>query len=116
MHVYHSKDKKVLHCAAHRIVFIHFKGQISNGLEINHNNGSRDDNRPKNLVAVTRSENQRHALRMKLGDNILTDKRVIEIRRLHAKGNYTYMKLAEMFKVSATTVSYIVRRKIWTHI
>ena len=48
-------------CLQHRIVWIAANGPIPDGLEINHRNGLRDDNRLANLELVTRSQNVRHA-------------------------------------------------------
>ena len=50
------------------------------------------------------------------GSAKLTADDVLEIRRLHATGGYTYRKLADMYGVAFTTIGEIVRREIWTHI
>ena len=41
----------------HRLVFMGFKGDLKNGLVINHINGIPFDNRPENLEQVTQKEN-----------------------------------------------------------
>lgn len=41
----------------HRIVWMAFRGRIPDGLDIDHINGRRDDNRLENLRIVTRREN-----------------------------------------------------------
>lgn len=46
---------------AHRIVWIALNGPIADGLEINHRNRVRHDNRPGNLEVVTHAENMAHA-------------------------------------------------------
>lgn len=46
---------------AHRIVWVAEHGLIPNGLEINHLNGRRWDNRIANLELVTKAGNNRHA-------------------------------------------------------
>ena len=48
-------------CSQHRIVWIAANGPIPDGLEINHRNGQRDDNRLVNLELVTHAQNVRHA-------------------------------------------------------
>jgi hypothetical protein len=50
-------------CSQHRIVWIAANGPIPDGLEINHLNGQRDDNRLVNLEIVTHAENVLHARR-----------------------------------------------------
>lgn len=61
--------------AEHRLVWEHANGRaLAPGEHIHHINGVRDDNRPENLVALTRSEHQR--LHMQAEDNGL--------RRYHA--------------------------------
>lgn len=44
---------------AHRIVYAFFKGKIKKGLVIHHKNGKRNDNRPNNLMLLTKEENSR---------------------------------------------------------
>jgi hypothetical protein len=48
----------------HRLVAMAFCAGWSDGLEVNHKNGIRDDNRADNLEWVTRSQNVRHAQRV----------------------------------------------------
>jgi hypothetical protein len=45
----------------HRILWESVNGAIPDGLEINHINGVKDDNRISNLEAVTHAENMKHA-------------------------------------------------------
>jgi hypothetical protein len=47
----------------HRIVWEFVHGPIPDGLEVNHINGVKHDNRISNLEVVTHAENIRHALR-----------------------------------------------------
>src|SRR6266576_2122726 len=46
---------------AHRLVWQYFFGQIPDGLQPNHRNAIRDDNRPSNLELTTQSGNIMHA-------------------------------------------------------
>lgn len=57
-------DARVFLVAAHRLVWTALRGPIPEGLDINHLNGVRHDNRPENLEPATRSENHRHAYRV----------------------------------------------------
>ena len=48
-------------CLLHRLVAISFVPGWREGLEINHKNGNKHDNRAENLEWVTKSENKQHA-------------------------------------------------------
>lgn len=54
------KEGKYTHIAVHRAVWEAFNGAIPEGLEINHKNLKRDDNRLENLEIVTHAENAKH--------------------------------------------------------
>lgn len=46
---------------AHRIIWEFVNGKIPDGMQINHKNGIRHDNRIENLEIVTPSQNTKHA-------------------------------------------------------
>lgn len=52
--------------ACHRVIWEHVHGPIPDGLEINHINAVKSDNRIANLEVVTTAENTRHARRLGL--------------------------------------------------
>jgi hypothetical protein len=68
----------------HRVIWEAVHGEIAQGMEINHKNGIKDDNRIENLELVTKSENMKHAYRIGLidakGDN--NGRRKGKLRRL----------------------------------
>lgn len=57
-------DKERVYALAHRLVYRHFKGYIPEDLTVNHENGTKKDNHPDNLVLATYSEQQIHATRI----------------------------------------------------
>jgi len=113
-------DNKRSHALAHRLIWLHFHGEIPPTLTINHKNGNKQDNRPENLELATYSQQARHRNdvlgkgRKQNGEmnsmHKLTDAQVVEIRELRAGG----MRLAEIgkrYKVSYQAVSKIARRE-----
>lgn len=53
------------HCLVHRLVYETFVGEIPEGMEIDHINTIRTDNRLENLRCVTRKENHNNPLTIK---------------------------------------------------
>jgi len=108
----------------HRLVLeAHIGPAPSPKHEGNHKNGDKTDNGVENLEWVTPSENNKHALQHGLkarGETHhnakLTRRKVIEIRRLYATGEYSLAELGEMFGVHLTTISRIVNRETWKHV
>lgn len=54
--------EKQVDVSVHRVVWQSFNGPIEAGLQINHKNGIKHDNRLDNLETCTASENQLHAI------------------------------------------------------
>jgi hypothetical protein len=119
-----SADPRIYHNAlVHRVVWEYVHGPIP-GLDINHLNGVKTDNRIANLEAVTRAENNRHARETGLHYSLrgerqpnskLTERQVQEIYRRVWSGETT-LALAAEFAISSSTVSTIKRRVTWAHI
>jgi len=57
-------DRKRHYAAAARLVWLHFKGPIPQGLTVNHTRGVKTDNRPTMLELATYSEQRLHAVRV----------------------------------------------------
>lgn len=113
----------------HRCVASAFLGEIPEGMEINHKNGIKTDNRLANLEIVTRSENRRHSWQA-LGNyrNRQRDTRgvghpsaklseddVRTIRSLSESGVAT-VEIAARFQIDRAHVRQIVRRRKWAHL
>lgn len=114
-------DGRRYHVGAHRMVWVHFNGPIPAGRVINHRNGSKGDNRPRNLEVVTLSENTRHAIRV-LGkmnqdgernhEAKLTAAQVKTIRERRSAGERLKVIAAD-FGVSDRSISKIALGRRW---
>ena len=117
------RNHKTYTAGQHRLVWQYYFGNIPGGLQINHKNGIKTDNRPFNLEVVNPKDNTAHAIKMGLsnlngecnGNSKLTEKLIKGIRLLY-KNDWTVAELAEIFKVSRGNIDYIVKKKTWRHI
>jgi hypothetical protein len=107
----------------HRVVWEYVHGPIP-GLDINHLNGVKTDNRIVNLEAVTRAENNRHAVVTGLtvpargeraGMTKLTEDQVREIYR-RAWAGESQRSLGAAYSVSGNAVANIKHRVTWAHV
>ena len=131
--ILYQKNKTLFSSAAHRFAYAdHFKVKIPEGLMVCHNCDNPPCCNPSHLFLGTAKDNTQDAIKKgrhvfgKLPVNhlkgstnpssTLTEKKVLQIRALHATGEYRLIDLAIMFHVTQTNISYIVRRKSWTHI
>ncbi len=71
-------------CCVHRLVLVAFVGPCPEGLEVNHKNGIKTDNRLANLEYVTRSENNLHAFRT----GLKTPSNQKKVRQFSRNGKY----------------------------
>jgi len=108
----------------HRLVALAYIPNPENKRTVNHLDGVKTNNYVDNLEWCTQKENVRHAYDTGLKDNKgikhyrakLSEKEVLEIRRLYKTGNYTQKDLGEMFGVDHSHISNIINRKTWKHI
>lgn len=123
------KDAVRRDLTAHRAVWMAFNGPIPLGMEINHKNGRKDDNRLVNLEVCTRSENATHKFQVlgyrsrghglpgeANGSSKLTANDVRAIRIFRATLGLHQNVLAELFGVSQPMIGNIVRRESWRHL
>jgi len=107
----------------HRLVYESFYGKIPDGLQINHRDGNKTNNRLSNLECATPQANMKHARLLGLanwkgernGQAKLTADKVREIRRLDEMG-VDRRQIADKFGISRHTVKHVVRRTRWGHI
>ena len=128
---------KVYHILQHRLIWMLAHGPIPNGLQINHKNGNKKDNRLYNLEIVTPSENVKHAYNTGLIDiqkisknqhnyfqhnahvsSKLMDDQVREILKLRKQNPsfYTIRKLGELFNIGHNNILSILQRKSYKHV
>lgn len=96
---------------AHRVVFELHLGPIPAGKDLDHLCRVTSCVNPLHLEVVTREQNVQRGTVAKL-----TVSDVLEIRRLHATGDYLQRELAEIYEVAVTTIGQIVRRQRWKNV
>lgn len=114
--------------SVHSIVATAWIGGRPEGLEVNHKDGNKRNNRLENLEYVSHSENIRHAYGMGLiqavppcckgenhGGSKLSESQVREVRRMYKEGE-TQSSIAIRFAVSVQLISLVVLRKRWAHV
>lgn len=115
-----GEDKRY---TVHRLVAAAFIGPRPSGLQINHKNGIKADNRLENLEYCTQSENMKHAFATGLQSNQgerhsqakLTEEKVTQIRRLLGLG-FKQAELAELMGVTQSAISRVKNGNRWAHV
>jgi len=108
----------------HRIVVETFISDIPKGMQVNHIDGIKSNNRLDNLEIVTPSENQLHAYRIGLtpklkgelnGCSELTEKEVLEMYKLFKIG-IPNKEIGDKYKIHDRYVSLIRHGKRWKYL
>lgn len=100
----------------HRVVYEATYGPIPEGLEIDHINGQKTDNRLCNLELVTSAENTRRARATGLLNDVGYDNPrasmnphlVDHLRRVGARSGMSYRQLSNWYKVSPSTIGRVL--------
>lgn len=117
-----GKHRKEL---VHRLVAFMYVENTNQLKEVNHKDGNKDNNHESNLEWCTRQQNCQHALDKGLrvaskgsthSNSLLTEEKVLEIRKLHKTKIYSCRQIGEMFGVKGSTIDYIVNYKAWKHV
>lgn len=112
---------------AHRASWMIHYGDIPEGLHVCHTCDNPECTNPNHLWLGTNYENRQDSVkkgRARGGslkgsaspNSKLTEEKVLAIRKLYASKEYKQRELAVLFNVDPTTISDIIRRKIWKHI
>lgn len=101
----------------HRLSYILYIGDIPKGLLVCHKCNNKRCINPDHLYAATQSQNVKDAykdglINYRRGENHhytkLSDKEVIEIRKLYKLGGTSHRKLGKLFNVSGCTIGKII--------
>ena len=93
--------------------------------EVHHMDNNTFNNSLENLLWVTPEEHKVFSLYNRTYDqsigmnnpmSILTNDQVFEIVNLYKNNNYTYKQLADLYNVSSSTISEIIKGNSWTHL
>lgn len=109
----------------HRLIYESFVGPIPAGMQINHKNGQKADNRLENLEVVTPSENTLHGFRSlgrkpvknpqpgaENGRAKLTEAQLPEIFRLRELG-WSQQRIADKLGIHQTNISRVLLGQSW---
>ena len=108
----------------HRIVYETFVGDIPEGMQINHLDGNKQNNKLDNLELCTASQNVQHAfdtgLKRPLRGSEVTTSKVTEEQVLQMYGmfklGYSNSEVAGIFEIESKHVSLIRHGKRWKHL
>ena len=108
---------KTISTLSHRVIWVHFFGNIPPGMEVNHKNGFKNDNRLINLELVTPKENKRHAVEMGLCGAprgmknrrcVLSDKDIASIYLMRHVDHKSQKEIALVFGVRPNQISRVL--------
>lgn len=118
-----SKESIGYRFKIHRLVATYFLENTLNLPEVNHIDGDPLNNKLENLEWVDRKSNVTHAVNNNLypqGErhykSRITDKDVLEIRKIYSEGGITQESLAKTFNVSRGLIKDVVNHKSWKHV
>jgi hypothetical protein len=121
--VYLYKNGKRIFKSVHRLVLETFIGPCPDGMECCHNDGNPKNNKLDNLRWDTKISNQsdrkKHGTdNYARGEQIskLTEQDVRMIIYMYKTKKFIQQEIADVYNISRTTVSGIIRKKSWKHL
>lgn len=106
----------------HQFLAVLYFGEKCIGMQVNHIDGNKLNNKRSNLEVVSQKDNLKHqfdyglnAKGSDIGTSKLKESEVLEIRKLKKDGLSMY-RIAKMYNVGETCIANIIHRKTWTHI
>ncbi len=107
----------------HRLVAMEYCDGYSDGMQVNHKNGIKNDNRAENLEWVTPIQNMKHAFSTGLANSSgernamakLNRESVARIRAM-VKSGHSSSNIASMFGVCYATINYIKAGRTWKEV
>lgn len=110
--------------SAHRFSHKLYRGEIPKGVNVCHKCDTPKCVNPKHLFLGTAKDNIRDCIKKKrfvfppipFGQKHrakLNIKTATKIRTLYFNGKLSYRKIADMFDVSASTISNVIRNELW---
>jgi hypothetical protein len=106
---YYDKNSRTSNTYIHRFIYEYHRGKIPKGMEINHINENKKDNRLENLELVTKAENIR-----KRSYNKLSLKKCRCIRQQYKDTKITQQQLATEYNCDQSTINYCIKGKTWS--
>lgn len=107
---------------SHKLAYILANGAVPQGLVVRHSCDVKRCCNPKHLLLGTKHDNildaverRQHAFGERIGQSVLKDPQIVEIREQFAQG-YSHREIARTFGVNRRTVGLIVRRQAWKHV
>jgi len=105
----------------HCLIMLTFLGPKPNkDTDVNHDDGIKINNHIQNLSYISKSGNKLHSYRIgtstREGVSILTEKQVVQIRKMNNDSSVNRKSIAKEYNVSVRTISAVITRQNWKHI
>jgi len=119
-----SLSKTSIRYLSHRLICLAFNGVPKDGMEVNHVNGKKDDNRIENLEWSTHKDNVQHAFdtglnrgaKGSLAHNAILDEHDVIGIKTYLKYGFMQKDIAEIYGVSPEVISGIKNKRKWKHV